>query len=84
MSWPDFISHVSATTAKVDKVLVYDPSGYPVAVTEGVEVSTREGRIMIFVVPTGVGGIVSSKPALRSLGSESCHRRPSHRESPKA
>ncbi|GFO03203.1 hypothetical protein PoB_002970800 [Plakobranchus ocellatus] len=47
MSWPDFISHVSATTAKVDKVLVYDPSGYPVAVTEGVETSQTEGQALV-------------------------------------
>ncbi|XP_005110556.1 uncharacterized protein LOC101864488 [Aplysia californica] len=47
MSWEDFISHVLATTSKVDKMVIYDLKGRPVAVTEDMETSQSEGLALV-------------------------------------
>lgn len=46
MSWSDFIAHVTATTSKVEKVLVYDDEGNLEAATAGVETSKSEGQAL--------------------------------------
>lgn len=46
MSWSDFIAHVTATTSKVEKVLVYDDEGNLEAATAGVETSQSEGQAL--------------------------------------
>ncbi|KAK3734493.1 hypothetical protein RRG08_029688 [Elysia crispata] len=46
MSWSDFITHVASTTSKVERVLVYDDQGNPLAVTNGVETSQAEGQAL--------------------------------------
>ncbi|RUS79303.1 hypothetical protein EGW08_012921 [Elysia chlorotica] len=46
MSWSDFISHVASTTSKVERVLVYDEQGSPLAATAGVETSKAEGQAL--------------------------------------
>jgi len=47
MSWEQLITHVLATTSKVDTVVVYDLRGRPVAVTEGTETSESEGAAVV-------------------------------------
>ncbi|KAH9504661.1 hypothetical protein Btru_062531 [Bulinus truncatus] len=47
MSWHDLIAHLQLTANKVDKVVVYDSQGRPVAITENIETNQSEGQSLI-------------------------------------
>ncbi|XP_041358801.1 uncharacterized protein LOC121375423 [Gigantopelta aegis] len=47
MSWTDFVSHMLATTHKIEKVAVLNCDGKPLAITEGLSLSELEGTAVI-------------------------------------
>ncbi|CAL1546191.1 unnamed protein product [Lymnaea stagnalis] len=47
MSYEDLISHILTTTDKVNKIIVFDLTGRPVAYTEGTETNQSEGMALV-------------------------------------
>ncbi|XP_059145572.1 uncharacterized protein LOC131932649 isoform X2 [Physella acuta] len=47
MSWEDLVFHILTTTSKVEKVIVYNLQGHPVAASEGVETNQSEGFAIV-------------------------------------
>ena len=58
MCWTDFISHMLATTHKIEKVVVLNSDGLPLATTEGLSVSELEGRALVKSLLDPAGSIV--------------------------
>ncbi|XP_055886644.1 peroxiredoxin-like 2C isoform X3 [Biomphalaria glabrata] len=47
MSYPELIAHLQLTANKVDKVIVYNRQGKPIAVTENTETNQSEGQSLM-------------------------------------